>query len=92
MPVSLYVFLCFFLPCFFFVWTFIASLQREALSYVLLAFSLLLCALWNIWGTVLLAALMAVNYGLGLALSAPGGGDTSWRRAGAEACWLQAFF
>lgn len=60
MPVSLYVFLCFFLPCFFFVWKFIASLQREALSYVLLAFSLLLCALWNIWGTVLLAALMAV--------------------------------
>lgn len=82
MPVSLYVFLCFFLPCFFFVWKFIASLQREALSYVLLAFSLLLCALWNIWGTVLLAALMAVNYGLGLALSAPGGGDTSWRRRG----------
>ena len=64
------------------MWKFIASLQREALSYVLLAFSLLLCALWNIWGTVLLAALMAVNYGLGLALSAPGGGDTSWRRRG----------
>ena len=79
---SLTVFCCALLPCFLLAWNAVASLRREWLGHLLLGFSLLLCALADVRGLVLLCGMTCVNYAFGLALAAPGGQENGLRRRG----------
>ncbi len=80
MPFDSYVFVLIFLPLLVFVWRAVAVVHRQSLPLVLLCASLVFCLWASPAALLLLALLIPVNYGLGLALAAPGEREGSLRR------------
>lgn len=92
MPFDSHVFVLFFLPLLVLVWRAMALVRRESLWLVLLASSLLFCLWASPAGLVIMGLLVPVNYGLGLALAAPGEREGSPRRRGLLALSLLVTF
>lgn len=82
MPFDSYCYVLLFLPIFVLAWKAVAIVHREALSSLLIAFSVVFCLLASPASLLLFACLIPVNYFLGLALAAPGERDGSLRRRG----------
>lgn len=80
MPFDSYVFVLIFLPLLVFVWRAVAVVHRESLGLVLLCASVVFCLWASPAALLLLGLLIPVNYGMGLALAAPGEREGSLRR------------
>ena len=82
MPFDSYVFVLFFLPLLVLVWRAVAIVHKPALGLVLLGASILFCFWASPAALLILGLMILVNYGLGLALAAPGEREGSLRRKG----------
>lgn len=82
MPFDSYVFVLFFLPLLVLVWRAVAIVHKPALGPVLLGASILFCFWASPAALLILGLMILVNYGLGLALAAPGEREGSLRRKG----------
>ena len=72
----------FFLPLLVLVWRAVAIVHKPALGPVLLGASILFCFWASPAALLILGLMILVNYGLGLALAAPGEREGSLRRKG----------
>lgn len=75
-----YIFL--FLPCFFVLWRMVAALHREWLPFLLLSFSLIFSASFDIRSLILLLGMVSFSYLIGLALASPGDTGRGAQRKG----------
>lgn len=82
MPFDSYVFVLFFLPLLVLVWRAVAIVHRPSLGLVLLCASILFCFWASPAALLVLGIMVPVNYGLGLALAAPGEREGSLKRRG----------